>query len=86
MNCSVEISMYPLHQQYVDPIIDFIKELRSYPDLEVETNGMSTQVFGDYEIVMGALNSEMKEVFLNNKKVVFNLKVINSHLQEKPQF
>ena len=86
MNCSVEISMYPLDQQYVDPIINFINELRSYPNLEVETNGMSTQVFGNYEAVMGALNSEMKEVFLNDKKVVFNLKVINSHLQEKPQF
>lgn len=86
MNCSVEISMYPLHQQYVDPIIDFIKKLRSYPDLKIETNGMSTQLFGNYEKVMGAINFEMKEVFLNDQKVVFNIKVINSHLQEKPQF
>jgi len=86
MKCSIEISMYPLHQQYVDPIIDFIKKLRTYPDLIVETNGMSTQVFGDYDKVMNAINSEMKQVFLNKHKVVFNLKVINSHLQEKPQF
>lgn len=86
MKCSIEISMYPLHQQYVDPIIDFIKKLRTYPKLLVETNGMSTQVFGDYDKVMNAINSEMKHVFLNKHKVVFNLKVINSHLQEKPQF
>ena len=86
MNCSVEISMYPLHKEYVDPIIDFIKKLRTYPNLVIETNGMSTQIFGDYDKIMNALNCEMKEVFLNKQKVVFNLKVINSHLEEKPQF
>ena len=86
MKCSVEISMYPLHQQYVEPIIEFIKKLRTYPNLELETNGMSTQVFGDYDNIMNAINTEMKAVFLNDQKVVFNLKVINSHLQEKPKF
>ena len=86
MKCSIEISMYPLDHQYVDLIIDFIKKLRAYPHIELETNGMSTQIFGEFDDIMHALNTEMKNAFLNEKKVVFNFKVINSHLQEKPNF
>ena len=86
MKCSVEISMYPLDQQYVDLITDFIKRLGTYPHLELETNGMSTQIFGDFDNIMHAISTEMKTAFSKEKKVVFNLKVINSHLQEKPNF
>jgi hypothetical protein len=46
---------------------------------------MSTQVFGEYKMVMNALNTEMEKTFLNKNLVVFNLKVINSHLEEKPK-
>lgn len=86
MKCSVEISMYPLNQQYVDSIIDFVKKLRTYNNLEIETNGMSTQVFGQFDQIMSAINKEMKSAFLNEQKIVFNLKVVNSNLQEKPHF
>jgi uncharacterized protein YqgV (UPF0045/DUF77 family) len=78
--------MYPLNQQYVDSIIDFVKKLRTYNNLEIETNGMSTQVFGQFDQIMSAINKEMKSAFLNEQKIVFNLKVVNSNLQEKPHF
>ena len=45
---------------------------------------MSTQVFGDYDNVMTAIQKEMKTSFLLKQKVVFTIKVINSHLHEKP--
>ena len=86
MECSVEISMYPIDNNYIEPIITFIKNLRKHPFISVETNGMSTQVFGDYDNVMKAINNEMKATFTANDKVVFSMKVINSHLQEKPSF
>ena len=86
MECSVEISMYPLDKAYQASIIHFIKKLRTYPFIKVETNGMSTQVFGEYDDVMNAINSEMKNSFITNDKVVFTLKVVNAILQEKPSF
>jgi uncharacterized protein YqgV (UPF0045/DUF77 family) len=84
MECSVEISMYPLDKDYIQPITSFILRLGKHPFIKLETNGMSTQVFGDYDKVMSAINKEMKNSFLDSQKVVFNFKVINSHLQEKP--
>ena len=86
MFCSVEISMYPLKENFKPSIIAFIKNLRKYPFVKVTTNGMSTQVFGEYKRVMNAINTEMENTFLNENSVVFNLKVINSDLEEKPNF
>ena len=86
MVCSVEISMYPLNADYKPTIITFIKRLRKYPFVNIETNGMSTQIFGDYKRVMNAINTEMKNTFAEEGKVVFNIKVMNGNLSEKPQF
>ena len=86
MTTSVEISMYPLKEDYKPSIIAFIKNLRNYPFIKVNTNGMSTQVFGDYKRVMNAINTEMENTFLKSNSVVFNLKVINADLEEIPTF
>ncbi|CAI8365862.1 MAG: Uncharacterised protein [Cryomorphaceae bacterium] len=86
MVCSVEISMYPLKEDFKPSIITFIKNLRKYSFLKVDTNGMSTQVFGEFKRVMNAINTEMENTYLNENSVVFNLKVINSYLKEKPNF
>ena len=83
MECSVEISMYPLNSDYKPAIIDFIKRLRKHPFISIETNGMSTQVFGDYNRVIKAINTEIKNTFTEEGKVVFNLKVMNQILSEK---
>ena len=86
MECSVVISMYPLNKDYKSEIINFIKGLHKHPFISIETNGMSTQVFGDYKRVMNAINTEMKNTLKNKEKVVFNIKVINGNLSKKPQF
>ncbi|HSG68604.1 MAG TPA: hypothetical protein VK994_07855 [Bacteroidales bacterium] len=79
MNTSVEISYYPLNVEYIPPIKDFIGRLNRYNNLRVQTNGMSTQVFGDYDDVMGALTAEIKKSF-ELPHSVFILKVINTDL------
>ena len=86
MTTSVEISIYPLKEDYKPSIIAFIKNLRNYPFIKVNTNGMSTQVFGDYKRVMNAINTEIENTFLNTNAVVFNLKVLNADLEEIPRF
>ena len=52
MNIAVDISLYPLDNNFIPPIKDFIKRLQENESIEVVTNPMSTQVRGEYEIVM----------------------------------
>ncbi len=79
MNTSVEISYYPLNVEFIPPIKDFIDRLHQYKSLTVKTNGMSTQVFGEYDDVMGAVTAEIKKSF-EIPHSVFILKVINADL------
>ena len=86
MQCSLEISMYPLKGKFKNEIINFILELRKYPNLKIVTNGMSTQVFGTYKDVMYALNTEIEKTFLCEDSIVFSLKIINNKLDTIPKF
>jgi hypothetical protein len=72
MDIAVELSLYPLNAQYIPPIKDFIDRLNADPRLKVVTNSLSTQVFGPYEAVFGALTRE----FENSDKAVFVMKVL----------
>lgn len=80
MGVSVEISMYPLQEDYKPLILDFIARLRQHEQLTVMTNNMSTRVFGDYEIVMPILTQEMKAIFERPETVVVVMKVIGKDL------
>lgn len=79
MKTSVEISYYPLHEEYVPPIREFIGRINTYDGLVVKTSGMSTQIFGEYDILMGALMKEVKESF-KHPHSVFVMKVVNADL------
>lgn len=74
MQASAEISMYPLTEDYEEPIISFINDLKSRPGLTVEVNGLSTQIFGEYNLVMDALKEGMERVF-DEQKAMFVLKI-----------
>ena len=76
MEIGVEISLYPLHQQYIPPIQDFIDRLNAEASLRVVTNSMSTQVFGDYETVMQTLVRELRITFEDSDKAIFVMKVL----------
>jgi uncharacterized protein YqgV (UPF0045/DUF77 family) len=76
MDIGVEISLYPLHQEYIPPIQDFIDRLNADRRLRVVTNSMSTQVFGDYDAVMQALTRELRPTFADNDKAVFVMKIL----------
>lgn len=80
MKVSVEISMYPLSEQYIPPIEAFIKQLKTYPELQVIGNTMSTQVYGDYARVLEIVNSEMQKAHQATPKAAFVLKVLNGDL------
>jgi len=80
MTISIEISMYPLAEEFGKPILDFIKKIKSYENLSVKTNSMSTQIFGKYDEVMDALKNEMRPVFAEKMKTVMVMKIINADL------
>ena len=80
MQTSVEISYYPLRPEFVTPIIDFIQRLKLYKGIEAITNGMSTQVFGEYSKVMNALTTEIEKSF-ELPHSVFILKIVNADLK-----
>jgi uncharacterized protein YqgV (UPF0045/DUF77 family) len=80
MDVGVEISLYPLHQQYIGPIKDFIERINAEGDLRIITNSMSTQIFGDFDKVMPRLVREVRTSLANQErnqdKAVFVLKIL----------
>lgn len=81
MKISVEISFYPLRDEFLRPISDFIDQLKSYDSLFVRVNGMSSHVVGEYDDVMGAIKKEMK-ASLEIPHSVFVMKVLNMDLRD----
>jgi uncharacterized protein YqgV (UPF0045/DUF77 family) len=76
MDIGVEISLYPLHQQYLGPIQGFIDRLNTDGALRIVTNSMSTQIFGDYDLVMRRLVREVRTSFEASDKAVFVMKIL----------
>ena len=81
MRVAVDISLYPLDKDFVPPISDVIRRINSHSELEVETNAMSTQIRGDYDVVMRVLQAEMKTTFERVPKAVFAIKILNNPLK-----
>lgn len=69
MQVSVELSLYPLSNDFEQIILDFIEKLKD-SSLEVQTNGMSTQVFGEMDMIMEKIGKAMKEVYAENKAIL----------------
>ena len=80
MQISVEISKYPLADDYIPAIKSFIERLNALDGLTVVTNTMSTQVFGDYDRVMDALKTEMRLSWEQFGKSIFVCKFIGTNL------
>ncbi|MBN8430736.1 MULTISPECIES: YkoF family thiamine/hydroxymethylpyrimidine-binding protein [Microbulbifer] len=80
MQLSVEISMYPLKDEYIPAIKDFIQRLNEQPQLQVISNTMSTQVFGDYDVVMDVLKAEMRKSWEQFGRAIFVCKFIDGDL------
>src|SRR5262245_34938696 len=76
MNIGVEISLYPLRNDFIPPIRGFIERLNADGRFKVMTNDMSTQVFGRYDEVMDALTREIRPTFERDRKSIFVMKVL----------
>jgi uncharacterized protein YqgV (UPF0045/DUF77 family) len=82
MKIAVDISLYPLQEDLIPPIVDVIERLKSHEGLYVDSNAMSTQIRGEYDDVMAVLMGELKTTFEQLPKAVFVLKVLNNPIAE----
>ncbi len=81
MEISVDISMYPLQKEFETPILAFIAELEKEQRVEVVRNELSTQVHGDYKVIMALLEKEMYSVFTEIPDSIFVLKLVGNNRQ-----
>ncbi len=81
MQVSIDISMYPLERAYREPILAFIDRLAAIPGVSVARNDLATQVFGDYDTVMGELTDAVREVLEAHRETVFVIKLVGGNRQ-----
>lgn len=82
MRVAVDVSLYPLTDEFIPPIQDVIQRLNTHESIEVVTNPMSTQLRGEYDDVMAAISQEVKTSFENSPKVVFAIKILNNPISD----
>jgi uncharacterized protein YqgV (UPF0045/DUF77 family) len=82
MNISVDLSYYPLTENFIPPIREVIAALNAAPGLTVVGNTMSTQVFGPASIVFPLLEKLMQQSWTRDGRGVFVAKFIGGDTRE----
>ena len=83
MQLSVEISMYPLQDEYKAKIKDFLADINQHAgDVEIRTSSMSTRLFGDFPAVTALLNQAMLRSMQKFGKIVFVCKYVEGDARE----
>ena len=86
MKTTVEISLYKLQEEdsndnYRLIVKEFLKSIQN-KNLEIETNGLSSLIYGDYSDIIELLNNEVRD-FLDKHRSVFVLKISKGTLKYK---
>lgn len=80
MKLTAELSLYPLHENYIEIITTFIDHARQYSDVALVTNAMSTQLCGDYQRVMELVSQVLLHSYNSFGKQVLVCKFIPGEL------
>ena len=80
MKLTAELSLYPLHENYIEVITTFIDNARKRSDVTLVTNAMSTQVCGDYQQVMDLIGQTLLQSYNTFGKQVLVCKLIPGEL------
>lgn len=76
MKTSVDISLYPISDDYIPAIDAFIEGVNTHPDVVAVTNDLSTQLYGDYDDVMDLVKREIRQSWETYGKGVFVVKFL----------
>lgn len=77
MIITVEISLYPLQEDFKSKIKDFIKGIDE-KKFDVIVNNVSTQIAGEYDEIFRILEENIKPVF-EKYKAVFVIKILSGN-------
>ncbi|WP_291727789.1 thiamine-binding protein [Bernardetia sp.] len=81
MIVSVEISVYPLVEDYKPAVKSFIKIISQNSNLKILVNGISTHIFGELSEVMPSLEKAIESCFEAQKASVV-VKFLGTDLSE----
>lgn len=81
MKMTLDISLYPLADEYLPAIVEFIERIQRDPGVAVVRTDLSTQLFGDYDDVMDLLKSEIRISWEKYGKSVFVIKFLMDDLR-----
>lgn len=76
MQTAIEISAYPLADNYLEAIKWFIHRFDGVAGVQRQTNGMSTQLQGEHNALMTEVSAALAEAYEKWGRSVFVLKVI----------
>ncbi len=76
MKIAVDISYYPLVEEFKKPIKAFIAKLEAIDGVEIQKNAMSTQIRGEHNVIMPYLTEKIVEEF-NSYRASFIIKIIS---------
>jgi uncharacterized protein YqgV (UPF0045/DUF77 family) len=77
MEITVEISFYPLSDNFNEPVREFIEAIANNKKIVVEPGTMSTLLTGQYDDIMKLLDQKLK-YFMEKYSSVFTIKISNS--------
>lgn len=76
MKITVEISMYPLREDYEQQVLNFISKIDKIEGLTFSVNALNTQIQGDQKIVMNAINKAISEIYSSGIRASFVMKIL----------
>lgn len=80
MRITAELSLYPLSDDPIPIILEFIEGLDGNGQLEMTVNQLSTQLRGELEVVMHCVHAALQRSFESGRPQVLVAKFLNSDL------
>ncbi len=77
MEITMEISYYPLDNNYDLQVSEFIEQLSECRNIQITTGMMSTLIIGEYDNVMAAVKETMRP-FLEKYPSVFRISLASA--------
>lgn len=79
MQVSVELTMYPLQEEFIPKILAFIEKLNQEDDLKIQTFPTATIICGDYDKVMDCIKETIRWSTETQGKAVFLTKILPTY-------
>ena len=83
MDITAELSVYPLVDDFAPIIKSFINDLNKVEGLEVRTQSLSTEIFGEFNLVMDTVKETTKKYFEADPSTILVAKFLNRDRRNK---